>query len=78
MNDRWFDGHFEGAPVLPGVAHLALAVEACGNRPLRGLRGIRFMHPIRPGDAVEVQVAGDRFEIRCNGVVASTGTLIFR
>ena len=26
-----FDGHFDGAPILPGIAHLALALTACAR-----------------------------------------------
>lgn len=76
IDDRWFHGHFDGAPILPGVAHIALAAEAAA-RPLRGVRDVRFKRPIVPGEAVEVILDGERFEIRANGEIASTGTLVF-
>jgi 3-hydroxymyristoyl/3-hydroxydecanoyl-(acyl carrier protein) dehydratase len=85
---RCFEGHFEGAPILPGVAHLALALSACGEeagRPLvvSGVRDFRISRPLGPGDEVEVVLADGRepssvrFEIRCRGEAASVGVLVF-
>lgn len=82
-----FTGHFDDDPILPGVVHVALAVAtgaACGiDRPLAGLRHLRFLAPIRPDDTVEVTLhASDdartaRFEVRHATGVASMGTLLF-
>lgn len=83
-----FDGHFEGAPILPGVAHIALAVSAYAmttGKPkiLQGLRELRLKRPLGPGDEVEVGLTEDvnsasiRFEIRRRGESVSTGLLIF-
>ena len=85
---RCFEGHFEGAPILPGVAHLALALSACGEeavspRVITGVRDFRLKRPLRPADEVEVVLAEDReprsvrFEIRCHGETASVGVLLF-
>ena len=85
---RCFDGHFEGVPILPGVAHLALALTACANevggrRVVAGLRDFRLMHPLRPDDEVDVVLTEGkdpcsvRFAIHCQGVRASVGLLIF-
>ena len=82
---RCFDGHFAGAPILPGVTHLALALATCepeGLHYLEGVRDVRFSAPILPGDELEVRIesASDpsarRFEIRCGGRVASSGVLL--
>lgn len=85
---RCFEGHFEGAPILPGVAHLALALSACGGEPgrprvLTGVRDFRLKRPLGPRDQVEVVLADGRepgsvrFEIRCHGEAASVGVLLF-
>jgi Polyketide synthase dehydratase len=88
QSSRCFEGHFEGAPILPGVAHLALALRACGEeasgpRVLTGLKDVRFKRPLGPGDEVEVALAEGsepssvRFEIRAHGEPASVGLLLF-
>ena len=85
---RLFDGHFDGAPVLPGVAQIALAVEACrarGFRPasLVGIRDVRFSRPLGPHDPIEISLHDGqvplsvRFEIRTGEHGASSGTLLF-
>lgn len=87
-HSRCFDGHFDGAPIFPGVAHLALALDACFNETggrgvLIGLRDFRLMHPLRPDDEVEVVLTGGkdpstvRFVIRCQEQDASAGLLVF-
>ena len=82
-DSRCFDGHFDGAPILPGVAHLALVLMAQEDqRVLTGVRDVRFTHPLRPGDEVEVILIGKelpaiRFEIRWRGKTATSGLLIF-
>lgn len=85
---RCFEGHFDASPVLPGVAHLALALSALDReksdrRVLAGLRDVRLRHALHPGDEVEVvlaeiaEPAAVRFEIRRGGELASAGLLIF-
>ena len=89
-NSRCFDGHFDGAPILPGVAHLALALSACARqdeggraRTLVGVRDVRLRRKLGPGDEVEVVLTDSRepsavrFEIRCHGEAATVGVLIF-
>lgn len=81
-----FDGHFPGQPILPGIAHLALAAatrSALGlAAPLRGVRDVRFTAAILPGDRVDVSLlpgpAPDcqRFELRRAGALLSSGTLL--
>jgi 3-hydroxyacyl-[acyl-carrier-protein] dehydratase len=69
-----FEGHFPGEPILPGVAHLQLVLEAARRRSgvpqtLRGVRGIRFRRVVRPGQILELHAAPEeggllRFELR--------------
>ena len=73
---RLFDGHFDGAPILPGIAHIALALSASQDKTLGGIRDVRFSRSLGPGDEVEVAIRESRFEIRRAGNVASTGVLL--
>jgi 3-hydroxymyristoyl/3-hydroxydecanoyl-(acyl carrier protein) dehydratase len=57
----WFDGHFPGAPILPGVAQLSLAVdllgEAMGYRvSVTEVSRVRFKQAIRPAETVMVHI----------------------
>ena len=58
---RVLDGHFPGAPIVPGVAQLhwvvALGMQAFGI-PSAFLRAevVKFQQPILPGDTVQVQL----------------------
>jgi len=82
-----FTGHFEGLPVLPAVAHLAMVMTACARRQGRAVtliaaREVRFKRPLRPGEEVEIVLADGgepssvRFEMRCNRELASRGLLV--
>ncbi len=56
---RWFEGHFEGNPVLPAMVQLreAMFLVAAIWPDLAGLRRIsraKFRRPIRPADALEL------------------------
>lgn len=58
----FFRGHFDGAPILPGIVQLTeLCVPlvrrlAPGVGALRGLDRVRFRRPIHPGERVSVDV----------------------
>jgi len=83
---KLFLGHFPGEPILPGIAHLGLALEAAerlGQEAvlLSGVRNFRLRHAVRPGDVVDVRASraegpGEvRFEVRVGAVVSSSGVL---
>jgi len=84
---RLFDGHFDSAPILPGVAQIDFAIRACTasglqTTPVTGLRDVRFVRPITQRGPIDVIVAAGRapghisFEIRAAGQVATTGVLV--
>jgi 3-hydroxymyristoyl/3-hydroxydecanoyl-(acyl carrier protein) dehydratase len=82
----WFAGHFPGAPILPGVAHLALVERALSGllgAPLRiaAVPSLRWRIPLGPGDELTLRLspAGEkavRFEIRRAAELASQGTVV--
>ena len=55
----WFDGHFPGEPILPGVAQIGMvfdAIRKAHNRDLNisGVRRVRFKRMIRPDDRLKI------------------------
>jgi 3-hydroxyacyl-[acyl-carrier-protein] dehydratase len=83
-----FEGHFPGAPIVPGVvlldsalhamaANLGLALESCT------LTAVKFKSVVRPGQPVEVhfvrtEPALVRFELTSEGRPVASGTLALR
>lgn len=69
-NEPFFQGHFPGNPVMPGVLVIEVMAQACcvlcyastgarNPRPLYFLAGVddaRFRRPVVPGDTLTVQV----------------------
>ena len=87
----WFEGHFPGKPILPGVAELALALAALRLEtgkplPLRRLGFARLRHLVLPGDRVELsaresagaegETARLRFELQRDSVLVANGEFI--
>lgn len=59
---RWFDGHFPGAPIMPGIAqvHIAarLAEELWSFEPSSStLHRVKFRKPMKPGRPVELDLS---------------------
>ena len=51
----WFRGHFPGAPLLPGVAQLHLAIHFAREEKLldgefQGMDQLKFQRPLRPNE----------------------------
>jgi 3-hydroxymyristoyl/3-hydroxydecanoyl-(acyl carrier protein) dehydratase len=85
---RFFDGHFVGDPIVPGVAQIVALAEEGARRAFpelggsAGLRRVKFMEALRPGDVLELSVErtdkGVGFLVLKQGREASRGTLLFR
>ncbi|MCB9680134.1 MAG: AMP-binding protein [Alphaproteobacteria bacterium] len=83
----WYDGHFPDAPVLPGVALLAVLVlpalaEAWPDLgPCHEVRRVRFREVLAPGDHVTLSATRDgasvRFDVRRDDRSCTSGTLGF-
>jgi hypothetical protein len=83
-SSRVFQGHFEGDPILPGIAHLVVlrhALRAMRGRgaTVRELSSVRFRRVVRPGAVLEVSVAapdaegGCRFDVHLGHAVVASG-----
>jgi 3-hydroxyacyl-[acyl-carrier-protein] dehydratase len=86
----WFDGHFPGNPILPGIAQLALVSDVLsefarskGNDiAVVEISRVRFRQFIKPNDSIQVSVSPDnedpslfRFRVRVNGQPACNGLM---
>ena len=61
QDSPWFDGHFPGKPILPGVALLQHAWKAASASfsdgiKLAGFSRVKFKRIVRPGEKITVQV----------------------
>lgn len=84
----FFRGHFEGMPMLPGVAQLTEIVLPLVRRAhpeagaLVAVRRLRFRRPVLPGETVHVELRSAppsdvRFELTVGGHVVASGAMTF-
>ncbi|MET0211312.1 MAG: 3-hydroxyacyl-ACP dehydratase FabZ [Burkholderiaceae bacterium] len=91
VNEPYFQGHFPGYPVMPGVLVLEalvqlstlLAVESGEPAPgtIRSIDGARFKRQVIPGDLLALETrmdVGGRFVVRASveGEVAAEATIV--
>ena len=75
VNEPFFQGHFPGVPIMPGVLILeamaqvggCLVFEALENRHeklvfLIGIQNARFRRPVRPGDQLKIEMVVQRMK----------------
>jgi 3-hydroxyacyl-[acyl-carrier-protein] dehydratase len=72
MAEPFFQGHFPGAPIMPGVLQVGAMVQAASLLASKGesvnvrlvlLERVKFRKPVMPGDVLTVEVtAGDAAE----------------
>jgi len=82
FNETFFQGHFPGAPVMPGVLQLEAMAQVAGIMlNLRGgnegkiaffmsINNAKFRKPVMPGDQLRMEIVGDRIRSRMASVKA--------
>jgi UDP-N-acetylglucosamine acyltransferase len=90
--EEFFQGHFPGVPLMPGVlmietltqAAAILLTEHAGDRPLgcvtlRGVENAKFRRQVVPGDRLRVEVSVDRRRgpiVRARGLANVDGQMV--
>ncbi|MGE5626212.1 MAG: hypothetical protein ACM3ZT_11760 [Bacillota bacterium] len=88
LDSPWFEGHFDGMAILPGVVQIGWAAHYAGvfyrlGPDIRALEQIKFRRPISPGARLSLQIMADpatgkaRYEYRDADASYSSGTLNF-
>jgi 3-hydroxyacyl-[acyl-carrier-protein] dehydratase len=82
----YFEGHFPGRPILPGVAELALVLDALARearRPvsIQGIAFARLRQLVLPGDRLELvareqEAVRLRFDLKREAVLVANGEFI--
>jgi 3-hydroxymyristoyl/3-hydroxydecanoyl-(acyl carrier protein) dehydratase len=87
----FFEGHFEGNPILPGIAELLVLVQRRAREvwgPLgreKRLVRMKFERAIRPGDELDVHLTREvgepetqlRFRIERGGATCASGAIVY-
>ena len=86
----WFDGHFPGSPVLPGIAQLHAVLAAIRkiegeNLKIESVGRARFKQIIKPGDCAVLIVKRNSaesrsysFKIMLGDKVACSGSMVVK
>jgi len=83
INEPYFQGHFPGSPVMPGVLQIEAMAQAGGVLLLRRFRGegiipyfmscdkVKFRKAVKPGDRLEIFVTMNKLRETKNARIAS-------
>lgn len=84
--ELYFQGHFPGAPILPGVMQLQFAHQAAEEMlgrelTLKAVKKMKFVKVIEPSDRISVELDGDEgtvaYTIRKGDEICSSGVLSY-
>jgi UDP-3-O-[3-hydroxymyristoyl] N-acetylglucosamine deacetylase/3-hydroxyacyl-[acyl-carrier-protein] dehydratase len=91
MNELFFQGHFPGHPIMPGVLQLEAIAQVAGILMLQQLQdtgklayfmsaeSVKFRNPVRPGDTlvIDVELTRARGKIgKAKGICTVAGTVV--
>ena len=82
MNEEFFQGHFPGKPVMPGVLQMEALAQAVGLLMLEpgkipllmSIDKCKFRKPVVPGDQLRLEV--EKLSVRRNIIVAKGKCLV--
>ena len=87
----WFNGHFPGIPVLPGIAELSMVFDAVqerlldrwGTLAISEIKKVRFRQLIKPDETILIAATPDehdpltfKFKVQVRGQAACSGTMV--
>jgi 3-hydroxymyristoyl/3-hydroxydecanoyl-(acyl carrier protein) dehydratase len=86
---RYFEGHFAGCPVLPGVVQVGWAIEFARlhipfSARFRSLAAVKFTRVIQPNAVIALDLVADAarralsFEYRSGDEACSSGRILFQ
>jgi 3-hydroxymyristoyl/3-hydroxydecanoyl-(acyl carrier protein) dehydratase len=82
-----FDGHFPGAPVLPGAVLMALVLRAIAQRaewnqrvgPTPTIQQVKFLAAVGPGQTLHIRLddtpSSIAFSVRCGATPVARGAM---
>jgi 3-hydroxymyristoyl/3-hydroxydecanoyl-(acyl carrier protein) dehydratase len=90
-DSSWFEGHFPGDPIFPGIAQLKLVADLVaehgeGNLIMTGVSRVKFRKIVRPGEQLDVQATCSSedntskrysFRITSSGEDVCSGMMVF-
>ena len=89
MNEEFFQGHFPGNPVMPGVLQIEAMAQTAGALVVAGsediadkkvsglfmsIEGVKFRKPVKPGDQLKMHV--EKVQSRRNVFVFKGKTMV--
>lgn len=88
--ERFFQGHFPEAPILPGVVQLEFAHRLAeellhASLSLKAVKKMKFVNVVQPKDTIEIEVSSEResapadvsYTIFKGDAVCSSGVLVY-
>lgn len=89
MNEEFFQGHFPGHPIMPGVLIVEGLAQCLGVLVMEGVTGkvpyfaalenIKFKQPVRPGDQLVYEAKVDKMRgniVKASGVAKVDGKVV--